>query len=511
MTASGGFNLIAQLPALQVVVPLLAAPLCVFLRHRGAAWLWATAVSLATFAISLALLFQLLGAGPMSYHQGGWAPPWGIEFRLDVLSGLMLVLVSGMGALTLLWGRVSIFAEITQEKSYLFFVCYLLCLTGLLGMVATGDAFNLFVFLEISSLSSYAMIALGRDRRALMAAYTYLVMGTIGATFYVIGIGLLYMVTGTLNMQDMATVLAKTPFSRTVVVAVAFLVVGLGLKLALFPLHKWLPRAYANAPLAVTVFLAATATKVSLYVLIRIFFTVLGDVPVLADHLWAELLIPFAIVGMFSASAVAVFQNNVRRMLAYSSVAQIGYMALGVGLVSVTGLTAGIVHIFNHGLIKGALFMAVGAVALQAGSVRLEDWQGVGKRMPLTMAAFVIAGLSLIGVPLTAGFVSKWWLVLAAFEKGWWPLALLIVLSSLLAVIYIWRVVEAAYLLPPTRDLSTVREAPASMLAVLWLLVAANIWFGLDTTYSVDIAHIAADHLINGDTATATIVGGPGR
>lgn len=499
--AAGTFSLAAQLPALQVVVPLMAAPLCVLLRQRGLAWAWATAVSLAAFAMALALMGQVLDGGPISYAMGGWAPPWGIELRIDILSALMLALVSGMGALTLLWGRTTIFEEIDPKKTYLFFVCYLLCLTGLLGMVATGDAFNLFVFLEISSLSSYAMIALGRDRRALMAAYTYLVMGTIGATFYVIGVGLLYMVTGTLNMADLARILGEAPFSRTVVVAVAFLVVGLALKLALFPLHKWLPRAYSNSPIAVTVFLAATATKVSLYVLIRILFSVLGDAPVLADRLWAELLIPFAIAAMFSASAVAVFQNNVRRMLAYSSVAQIGYMALGIGLVSVTGLTAGIVHIFNHALIKGALFMAVGGIALRLGSVRLEDWQGVGKRMPLTMAGFVVAGLSLIGVPLTAGFVSKWWLMVAAFEKGWWLLAVLIVMSSLLAVIYIWRVVESAYLLPPTRDLSKVREVPWAMQAGLWLLVAANIWFGLETTYSVDLARSAAEQLIGAPAA----------
>ncbi len=493
---AGTFSLAAQLPALQVVVPLMAAPLCVLLRDRTLAWMWATAVSLIAFAMAVSLLTQVLDGGPVSYAMGGWEPPWGIELHVDVLSALMLTLVSAIGALTMLWGRTTIFEDIDEKRTYLFFVCYLLCLTGLLGMVATGDAFNLFVFLEISSLSSYAMIALGKDRRALMAAYTYLVMGTIGATFYVIGVGLLYMVTGTLNMADLARILDEAPFSRTVVVAVAFLVVGLGLKLALFPLHKWLPRAYSNSPIAVTVFLASTATKVSLYVLIRVFFTVLGDVPVLADRLWAELLIPFAVAGMFSASAVAVFQNNVRRMLAYSSVAQIGYMALGVGLVSVTGLTAGIVHIFNHALIKGALFMAVGGIALRLGSVRLEDWQGIGRKMPLTMAGFVIAGLSLIGIPMTAGFVSKWWLMVAAFEKGWWMLAILIVLSSLLAVIYIWRVVEAAYLMPPTRDLSQVREVPWAMQAVLWVMIAANIWFGLETTYSVDIAHAAAEHLI---------------
>jgi len=488
----------AQLPALQVVLPLMAAPFCVFLRRPTLAWAWATLISVLAFGVGLGLLGQVLAGGEISYAVGGWAPPWGIELRIDALSALLVALVSGIGAISLIYGRVSIEAEIDESRIYLFYVSYLLCLTGLLGMVVTGDLFNLFVFLEISSLSSYAMISLGKDRRALTAAFNYLVMGTIGATFYVIGVGLLYMVTGTLNMADMAGILADMIGNRTVVVAVAFLIIGLSLKLALFPLHKWLPGAYSYAPSVVTVFLAATATKVSLYVLIRVFFTVLDNSPIVEKLPWAQTLIPFAILAMFSASAVAVFQTNVKKMLAYSSVAQIGYMALGVGLATSAGLTAGIVHIFNHALIKGALFMALGGVFLRIGSVRIEAMQGLGKQMPWTFSAFAIGGLSLIGVPLTAGFVSKWYLMTAAFDKGWWPIAILIVLSSLLAVVYIWRVVESAFLRPAPADQGAVREAPLSMLIPLWAMIALNIYFGLDTTYSVDIARAAAAMLVGG-------------
>lgn len=485
-----------HLPALQIVLPLMSGPLCILFRRPGAAWLWATVVSLAAFVMALLLLAQVVAGGPFSYEIGNWPAPWGIEYRVDMLSGLMLVLVSGIGVMTVIYSRQSIIAEIEEGRIYLFYITYLLCLTGLLGMLITADAFNVFVFLEISSLSSYAMISLGRDRRALTAAYNYLVLGTIGATFYVIGIGMLYMATGTLNMADIARVLAETPTNRTIIVAVAFLLVGLSIKLALFPLHKWLPSAYAYAPSVVTTFLASTATKVSLYVMIRIFFTVLGGAPLLADRMWAELLIPLALLGMFSASTVAIFQKDLKRMLAYSSVAQIGYMALGIGMASVTGVTAGIVHIFNHALIKGALFMALGCVFLRLGSVRIESIQGLGRQMPFTFVAFAIAGLGLIGVPLTAGFVSKWWLMIAAFEKGWWPIAVLIVLSSLLAVIYVWKVVEAAFLRPLPAASTHVREAPLGMLIPLWVMVGLTIWFGIDTTWSVDIARAAATALL---------------
>jgi multicomponent Na+:H+ antiporter subunit D len=276
------------------------------------------------------------------------------------------------------------------------------------------------------------------------------------------------------------------------------LIVGLALKLALFPLHKWLPNAYAHAPSVVTTFLASTATKVSLYVVIRVFFTVLGTAPFMADRAWAESLIPFAVVGMFSASAAAIFQTNIKKMLAYSSVAQIGYMALGVGMANSLGLTAGILHMLNHAVIKGTLFMAVGCVVLRVGSTRLAAWQGLGRQMPLTMFAFVIGGISLMGVPLTAGFVSKWYLMLAV----------LIVLSSLLAVVYIWRVVEAIYLRPALPRTEPVKEAPWSMLVPLYVMVAANIWFGIDTTYTVDLAQAAATALIDALPAqTPTVLG----
>ena len=205
--------------------------------------------------------------------------------------------------------------------------------------------------------------------------------------------------------------------------AFAFLTVGTGLKLALFPLHFWLPNAYAYAPSVVTGFLAATATKVSVYVLLRFFFTVFGIGYSFELLAIGKLLIPLAAIAILVCSTVAIFQNDVKRMLAYSSIAQIGYMIMGIGFATTTGLTAGILHLFNHAMMKGGLFLALGCVFLRVGSVRLEALHGLGKRMPLTMFSFVIGGLSLVGVPLTVGFISKWYLVQAALERdsfqGW--------------------------------------------------------------------------------------------
>ncbi|PPR56802.1 MAG: Na(+)/H(+) antiporter subunit D [Alphaproteobacteria bacterium MarineAlpha4_Bin2] len=484
-----------NLPALQVVIPLLCAPFCLLLRWNWYVYGVALVASWCAFAVSVALLDAVLAGGPISYRLGGWAPPWGIEYVVDSVNAYVLLIVSTIGALVITFGKQSVERELPLGKDGLFYTSYLLCLAGLLGVTITGDAFNIFVFLEISSLSSYILISLGRQPMALTAAYRYLVLGTIGATFYLIGVGLLYQATGTLNIADLAARVADVGESRSVRVAFGFMTVGLGIKLALFPLHIWLPNAYAYAPSVSSAFLAATATKVSVYVLVRVFFTIFGPAYSF-ETMWLDLvLLPLAIAAMFVGSLVAIFQVDVKRMLAYSSVAQIGYMIVGISLASVLGLTGGLLHLFNHALMKGALFLAMGCVFYRLGSVLLEDLSGLGHRMPWTMAAFVVGGLSLIGVPLTAGFVSKWYLILGAIDKDWWWLAAFILFSSLLAIIYVWRIIEVAYL-RPAPDGTEVQEAPLSLLIPTWILALANIYFGIDTRVSVGVAETAASFLM---------------
>lgn len=489
-----------HLPALQVVVPLIGALLAGLLRRGRPAFWFTLVVSWIMPLISGALLWQVLTSGPISYHIGGWEPPFGIEYRVDVLNAFVLVLVSGIGAVITPFARRSIGSEIDDDKEAWFYCMYLLCLTGLLGIAVTGDAFNAFVFLEISSLSTYVLIALGRDRRALLAAFQYLIMGTIGATFYVIGIGILYLLTGSLNMVDIAARLGSAWIdnSRAVVAALAFLTVGVSLKLALFPLHVWLPNAYAYAPSWVTAFLSATATKVAIYLLIRVIFSIFGVGIALRTLPFGEIIIALSIAAMFIASFIAVFETNLKRMLAYSSVAQIGYITLGIGLANQSGLTGGLVHILNHALMKAALFLALGAVFYRAGTVLLGDLAGIGRKMPITMSAFTIAGFGLVGTPGTAGFISKWYLALGAFDRGWWPLVFLIVASSLIALVYIGRILEVAWLREPAPALAQVSDPPLSMLLPIVILAAATIYFGIDTQWSAGVASSAAKSLLGG-------------
>jgi multicomponent Na+:H+ antiporter subunit D len=489
----------AHLPVLQVVIPLLAAPLCALVRNGRIAWGIALATSWTTFGIAIRLLVQVQAEGPISYALGGWAAPVGIEYRVDLVNAFVLVIVTAIGAVVTPYALKSVEQEIDAAKIPLFYAAFVLCLTGLLGIAVTGDVFNVFVFLEVSSLSAYALIALGQDRRALTAAYQYLIMGSIGATFIVIGIGMMYVMTGTLNMLDLSVLLAELGPNRTVAVAFGFLSIGISLKLALFPLHFWLPNAYAYAPSAVTAFIASTATKVAVYMLLRFFFTVFGGVFSFDVMQLDRVLLPLALVAIFSMSLVAIFQANVKRMLAYSSVAQIGYMILGISMASVTGLTAGILHLFNHALIKGSLFMALGCVMYRVGSVEIEAMRGLAKKMPWTMAAFVAGGFSLIGLPFTVGFISKWFLILGALERDgwqWWLVVALVLTTSLMAVVYIWRVVEAAYFQERDEGAPDIVEAPLALLIPTWALIVANFYFGFDATYTAELAESAARSLM---------------
>jgi len=489
-----------HLPVLQVVVPLFGALLAGLLRRPAPAYLLATAVSWVVPLIAGAMLWQVMQTGPISYRLGGWEPPWGIEYRVDVLNAMILVLVTVVGAVIMPFARLSVAFEVGEDREAWFYCMYLLCLTGLLGIAVTGDAFNAFVFLEISSLSSYVLIALGHDRRALLSSFQYLIMGTIGATFYVIGIGLLYLVTGTLNMADLAARLgpAWAENSRAIVAALAFVTVGISLKLGLFPLHVWLPNAYAYAPSWVTAFLSGTATKVAIYLLVRFYFSIFGVAIDSRTLPIADVIIVLSLAAMVVASLVAVFETNLKRLLAYSSVAQIGYITLGIGLANQAALTGALVHVVNHALLKAALFLAAGAIFYRAHTTQLREMAGIGSRMPLTAAVLTLAGFGLIGTPGTSGFISKWYLMVGALEAGQWLPAFAIVVSSVIALVYVGKVLEIVWLRQPSAQMATVSDPPPSMQLPLVVLALATIYFGIDTEWTAGVASAASTMLLGG-------------
>jgi len=486
-----------------VVLPLLGAPLCLLLRSARLAWSLALLCALGCLGITAALLVQVHTGGAIIYTFGGWAAPLGIEYQLDAVNAPMLVLIAFIAVVVLVYARRSIHHELDGTELPLFYVAYLLNLAGLLGVASSADIFNIFVFTEIASLSAYLLTAMGRDRRALLAAFRYLMLGSLGATFLLIGIAFLYAMTGTLNLADLRVRLDPVGDTRTVAMAYTFITLGLGIKFALFPLHLWLPAAYGYAPSAVAALMSATATKVFLLVWLRLGFITFGVDQLFGVFHLDLVLIALAVAAILAGSLMALFQQDVKRLLAYSSVAQIGYIVLGACLATATGLSAALLHVFSHALVKCALFLAVGCLVLRLGSSELSRLAGAGRRMPWTAAALVAGALGLIGMPMTTGFVSKWYLIQAALAAGQWWLALPVMAGSLLAVAYLWRVVEVVCLRPaPAADATTAAgggEAPLGMLLPIGLLLLAMVWFGIDASLPTALAEQGAAWLLGAD------------
>ncbi len=442
-----------------VLIPLLflafglIIPLVAWKRDN---WAWPALILgvVASVGISIFNVFRVIHHGTIHYHLGHWVPPIGIEYVLDHLSAFVMLVINVVALLVLIHAR-TITAHELQGKLPSYYAAISLMLAGFNGIVVTGDLFNLYVFLEISSLSLYGLIASG-EKKSPVAAFRYLIMGTIAASFYLLGVGFLYVTMGSLNMADVRAILPSYVDQPTVLIALALMVLGMGIKMALFPLHGWLPDAYTYAPSTSSAIIAPTGTKVASYVLIRLLFFVFGFSFITKTIPIANVVTWLAAVGIIFGSIMAIAQKELKRMLAYSSVAQVGYIGLGIGLANPMGLVGAVLHILNHAFMKACLFLVAGNFRFKLGHsniFKLED--SIRKKMPWTMAAFTAAALSMVGLPPMAGFFSKWYLALGTIKStasSWtgWIFLVVILISSLLNAVYFFRVLEKVYMRPIT-------------------------------------------------------------
>lgn len=472
-------------PILIIVVPLISAFLIIIAgSFRKSLCYPLMVISLSMVALSsLAILSDVLSHGILHYRLGNWAPPWGIEYVIDHLNGFVALIVSTISLLIGISSKRMVEREF-PEKAVYFYCLFLLQVTGLLGMVITGDVFNLYVFLEIASIAGYALIAIGEDG-APFASFNYMIYGTIGACFYLLGVGYLYIVTGSLNMADLSKLLPGLSSSKVVVMAFAFFMVGVAIKMALFPLHVWLPDAYTYAPSAVSSLVAPLTTKVGAYVMIRIMLTVFPPAFFIETIPAALILRWVAGFAVLFGCILALAQTDLKRMLGYVLIAEIGYIALGIGFGNRNGLTGAILHILNDGLMMACLFLIVGAITYKGWSRKIDQLTGLNRKMPLTMAAFVLSGLSVVGIPPTCGFFSKWYLVLGAIDSKQWLFVAVLLASSLLNAILFFRVIEKAYFEPVRDEDATdqkpaeIDEAPLSILIPLLIMTVGVLSVGL--------------------------------
>lgn len=389
----------SHFPALIIVIPLLSALVIVMAGWQNKKYCFplATTALGAALVTAVAMLSRVMDSGPFTYHLAGWAPPWGIEYRVDYLSALVLVVVTAVAFINLIATRAIVRADF-PEKTGSFYGLYSLFVTGLLGVVITGDAFNLFVLLEITALTGYALIGIGKQH-APLASLNYIFMGTIGASFYLLGVGYLYLATGTLNMADLALHLSKISGSTVVLAAFLICLTGLYMKMALFPLHAWLPNAYAYAPSAAAGIIAPLTTKVMVYVLIRITLFVFTPAFTYAHLPLNQAMIWLASLAIVMGSILALSQKNLKKILVYIIVAEVGYMVGGLWIGNRISISGSILHIVNDAAMTLCVFLAAASLQFKLKGDSFTALQGSFRKMPYTMAALVVGGLSIIGGP----------------------------------------------------------------------------------------------------------------
>ena len=480
--------IVEQAPVLIVVICLMSAvatPLVGWLK-RELCYPWVILALLGSTLCSVIVLNTVMHEGVIHYRLGGWLPPWGIEYVIDHLNAMMLVLITGSALLVAIYSKRSLEAEL-PDRTIFFYTLYLLQVTGFLGIVITGDVFNLYVFLEIASLAGYALIATGEDG-APLAAFRYLILGTVGACFYLLGVGYLYMVTGSLNLAELAEILPRLYGSKVILVAFAFFMVGIALKMALFPLHLWLPDAYTKAPSVAGALIAPLMTKVAVYSMLRVMFTLFR--PYFSIELLpvTQILLYAGIIAIFMGAIMALAQRNFKRMLCYIVIAEVGYMVGGVGVANTVAIRGAILHVMNDVVMTLGLFAVAGIIAYKMKNNELTAFDAIFKKMPFTMAAFLVVALSVIGVPPTCGFFSKWYLIQGSIMAGNWIFVGALLFSSLVNVILFFRIIETGYYdfgasgaggAHSHDERSVVSEAPLSMLIPTFVVAAAILLIGL--------------------------------
>ncbi len=441
-----------QFPLIILFVLLLGAVLTPLLmkrfNQRGTNFI--LGVLIVSLSISGYLLFQVMTQGSYMYNVGNWSPTIGIQFSIDAFSTMMVFFILLMSTLVVVYSLRDIEHEILPKQIPVYYSLIFLLLVGMVGITFTNDLFNTYVFMEILAMTSCAIISIKRKKENFMAAFKYLMLNTLASISFLFGVALLYMGTGYLNITEMANQIpvAWELYPTNILLALGFMAAGLGIKAAVFPMHTWLPDAHSSAPTPSSALLSGLVVKVYIFVTMKILFRLIGTEIIIVNLGLHNYIAYFAAVGMVMGSIFAIGQKDIKRMLAYSSVAQLGYIFLGIGLATSAGIGVSLFHVVSHGLMKSALFLSAGAVIYKTDKRKISDLSGIGYEMPITMVVFSIAALGMIGIPGMSGFMSKWYLALAVLEANQPFYLVVILLSSFLNAVYYLPIIVSAFLKP---------------------------------------------------------------
>ena len=488
-----------HIPILIIISPLLAAFLVLLTRKYK--------IILATTSIIISIVFiltlssRILSGDKVIYHLGGWRGPLGISLMIDGLSFFFSLIVLGLGLLVIIYS----IPERHYGRTYYFLL--LISLSSMIGISFTADIFNMYVFYELLSLVVYLLIAYNEKGMALKASFNYLIMGGVGLSFFLLGIGFLYAMTGTLDISHIAERLPAAFDSSVKMVIMSFVLIatGIGIKIAVFPLHGWLPDAHSMAPSPVSALLSGITVEIGIYCLIRVIYNVFSteafSIIINSSH---TILIVLGVVTLLFGAGMALVQTDLKRLLAYSTINQIGIILIGLGIGTELGLTGALFHVLNHAIMKSALFFCAGIMITEAGTREVQGLSGFIRQQPAIVFAFIIASLGMIGIPPTNGFVSKWLICLAAVEAGYTILAVIILIASAITAVYYFRVIQVLFSSPSKQNPVLINEGGQIIHGgnffrtwTIYILVAGCLLLGLVPALGISLVKPAVSLLLS--------------
>lgn len=484
--------MINQLPIINLLMLLSMALIIPLLRKRSfnRTLVLGLIVLCLVLVSSLFIVIHVSTVGPIIYQMGGHDSRVGIELKIDSLAAIIALFIVGLSIVIYIYSCGDATEGIEEREYGRYYILLFILMFALFGILYTNDLFNTYVFMEILSITTCSIISIKRKKDTYTSAFRYVMLNEIGSLSYLFGVALIYMITGYTNI-DLASAVIQgnwTLYQANIIIALGFMIIGIGIKSAIFPFHIWLPDAHSSAPSSSSATLSAIVVKVYIIVLIKLLFRLFG-IDILNHFNMSTVLIIIASVGMIMGSMFAIAQKDIKRMLGYSSVSQIGYIVMGIGLFSTLGVSASIFHIISHGMMKAALFLSVGLVIYQKKIRRVDQFAGLGYQMPITMTVFSIAALGMIGIPLTSGFISKLNLGIAALDHHQGILIIVVILSGLLNVIYYLPIMISAFLKDNPEKVRYVKleKAPFTMLFSIVVLGIAILGFGVFPNWVMQI------------------------
>lgn len=444
-------NFVQNFPFFSIILSMFSGIVSSVLPARAAKWL-NTCLIAAVGLMSGILLWHLSKTGePFVYWMGHFPAPWGNEIRAGVLEAGMAMFFSIIMLLSMMGGRKKLLGEVEYSKHNLYYILADLLLSSLLALVYTNDLFTAYVFVEINTISACGLIMIRQNGRTIEAAVRYMIMSLLGSGLFLLGISMLYDMTGHLLMsnirESIAVLAAQHEYTVPLLTTIGLMCAGLAIKSALFPFHSWLPDAYGYSTVSSAAMLSSLVSKGYIFLMIKIFYRVIGF-DIIAQSKVINVLFVFGLLGMIFGSLSAIRENDIRRMISFSSVAQIGYIYMGFGLGTEIGMTASIFHILSHAATKSLLFVAaIGLTDVSKGSRKFQDLTGAAYRNRIAGIAFTVGSLSMVGVPMFSGFVSKLLFAESAIGHNFKMLPAVIVLavSTILNAIYFMKTVVRIY------------------------------------------------------------------